>query len=80
MKETFEIFPHGVLIPFKSEALKKAHEDFESLYYDLLSEKLDQEDIRKRLESTSTLLHILYEETFIQDKLVDDLSCTTTPE
>lgn len=78
MKEIFEIYPTGVLVPFKSEALKKAHEDFESLYYDLLSEKLEQEDIRKRLESTSTLLHILYEENFIQDKLVDDLSCIPT--
>lgn len=72
MKEIFEIFPHGVLVPFKSQALRQAHEDFDSLYYDLLSEKLDQEEIRKRLESTGTLLHILYEECFIQDKLGDD--------
>lgn len=72
MKETFEIYPNGVLVPFKSEALRQAHEDFDSLYYDLLSENLDQEEIRKRLESVSTFLHILYEETFTQDKLTDD--------
>lgn len=72
MKETFEIFPNGVLVPFKSEALKKAYEDLDSLYYDLLAEKLDQDEIRQRLESTSTFLHILYEESFVQDKMVND--------